>query len=103
MSLGIARSAISTQQVRFRGGLLKDENGELYREHVEGEPYYFGIPSPEIDQAWADLIYSSAIDLEGEEAMAVKNKTFEEPLGNMWRTGLDVFHALHCVVSTSII
>jgi hypothetical protein len=76
-------------------------NGTMYRDLEPGEPIYFGIPSPEIDQAWGDLLYSSGLDLEGEEANSVKNETFEEPLGNMWRTGLDLFHALHCVVSTA--
>jgi hypothetical protein len=73
-------------------------NGTMYRDLKPSDPLYFGIPSPEIDKAWANLLYSSAMDLEGEEANSIKNETFEEPLGDMWRTGLDVFHALHCVV-----
>jgi len=95
--LDIARAAIETHQVKFSGGLAFMPNGTMFRDIKPGEPIYFGVPSPEIDQAWGDLLYSSGLDLEGEEANSVKNETFEEPLGNMWRTGLDLFHALHCV------
>jgi len=95
--LDIARVAIETHHVKFSGGLMFMPNGTMYRDLRPGEPLYFGIPSPEIDKAWWNLLYSSALDLEGDDANTVKNETFEEPLGHMWRTGLDVFHALHCL------
>lgn len=64
-----------------------DSNGTMYRDYPHGAPIYFGPPSDDIDNAWDDLLYSSGIDLSGEEAESVKDITFEEPMGGLWRTG----------------
>lgn len=42
------------QQLRFNAKLTYDENHQLYR--PASSPDYVGIPSPEIDAAWADIL-----------------------------------------------
>lgn len=88
----------------------------MYRDY-EGEPVYVGPPSEEIDANWDALLKGSGLDLSGAEADSVKDWTFEEAQGGLWRTGygfpgaepklfcptsltmnrLDVFHQLHCL------
>lgn len=73
--------------MKFTGGVKFDENGTMYRDYPHGKPIYFGPPSDAIDDAWEDLLYSSGIDLGGKEAESVRDSTFEEPMGGLWRTG----------------
>ena len=107
----------------FTGELKLHKNKIIYRDY-EGDPVYFGPPSPEIDANWDALLKGSGLDLSGADADAVKDWTFEEPQGGLWRTEyglpkqlisipmssrgvwmsdsqemirLDVFHQLHCL------
>jgi hypothetical protein len=60
---------------------------------------YFGEPNDEIDHNWERLAYASGLDL-GEEEITeagLKETTWQEPQGGLWRTGLDAFHQLHCL------
>jgi hypothetical protein len=82
-----AKPAIEAKRVQFTGELKFHENGTMYRDWADGEPRYFGPPTPEIDKAWDDLLYASGIDLPEEEAESVKDFTWEEPMGGYWRTG----------------
>lgn len=54
--LPAAKAAIQLTKHRFTGGLYFDENGRVYRHMFKGQPQYVGIPSPAIDDAWAQLI-----------------------------------------------
>jgi len=92
-----AKAAIEGHKIRFTGELKFYENNTMYRDYPEGEPRYFGPPNPEIDNAWHELLYASAVDLPEEEAQTIKDFTWEEPQGGLYRTGLDVFHVLHCL------
>lgn len=67
----------------------------MYRENPG--PQYFGSPSDEIDKNWYDLLYARGVDLEEGEYRQAGFHTWEEPMGGLWRTGLDVFHQLHCL------
>ena len=58
----------------------------MYRDY-EGEPVYFGPSSAEIDANWDALLKGSGLDLSGAEAESVKDWTFEEAQGGLWRTG----------------
>ena len=58
----------------------------MYRDY-QGGPVYFGPPSAEIDANWFDLLKGSGLDLSGAEAESVKDWTFEEAQGGLWRTG----------------
>jgi hypothetical protein len=51
-----ARSSMELHQVRFRAGLIFDENGVLHRTFDPEQPQYVGSPSPAIDDAWDALI-----------------------------------------------
>lgn len=54
--LDLARSSIEVHQVRFRAGLVFDDNGVLHRTFDPDQPQYVGSPSPAIDEAWDTLI-----------------------------------------------
>ncbi|KAJ4147635.1 hypothetical protein LMH87_002147 [Akanthomyces muscarius] len=85
---------ISLEKIRFTGDLKVDPNGTVYREVVGRQ--YVGPPSPEIDDAWVDIIRGGGVDLVGVEAESVTHKTYRKP-GGWWLTGTHVFHQLHCL------
>lgn len=58
----------------------------MYREYPKSEPIYFGPPSPEIDMAWRELLYGAGVDHTGEEAANIKDITWKEPQGGLYRT-----------------
>lgn len=86
-----------------------------------GETLYVGKPSPEIDLAWKRLLNGTAcysdslatlsderltgthagsnIALEEKDAKGLIGHTYVTKTGK-YATGLDVFHQLHCLVST---
>ncbi|KAI8630470.1 hypothetical protein F5Y19DRAFT_474252 [Xylariaceae sp. FL1651] len=90
------RSMIGIKKVKFIGGLKFHENGTTYRYVEPGVTQYVGEPSEELDRAWRSLIRGQAIDLRGEEAEGVADKTYQKP-GGWYLTGPDAFHQLHCL------
>lgn len=46
----------TTKPVRFTAGLLYNQEKELYRPIYPNSPQYVGVPTPEMDEAWEDLI-----------------------------------------------
>lgn len=92
-----AKLATEVVRMPFSGELKRYDNGTLYRD-MPG-PQYFGEPNAEIDANWEELVYASGIDLNEHEISmtGLKDTTWEEPQGGLWRTGLDVFHQLHCL------
>ncbi|OKL61631.1 hypothetical protein UA08_03512 [Talaromyces atroroseus] len=70
--LEIAKREIpaTLKQIRFTGGLRYNESKQLYREIELGVPDYSGIPTPEIDAAWHDLISTTDVFLTEEEVKA---------------------------------
>ncbi|KAI2634102.1 hypothetical protein GGS26DRAFT_589945 [Hypomontagnella submonticulosa] len=98
--LEASKPFIEGKRVQFAGSVQFSENGTMYREYNPNEPLYAGYPNPEIDKAWNDLIYGAGIDLPTDMIGRLKDDTWEEingGEGGMWRTGLDVFHQLHCL------
>ncbi|KAJ6782264.1 hypothetical protein PWT90_11001 [Aphanocladium album] len=72
----------------------------MYRSYNPNEPLYVGYPTPDIDAAWQRLIYGAGMDLPSEMIGRLKDNTWEKihgGKGGMWRTGLHVFHQLHCL------
>jgi hypothetical protein len=52
-----AHPYIAYEERVFSGKLaFNKEIGKVYRDVNPSEPQYFGLPSPEIDNAWADLL-----------------------------------------------
>ncbi|KAK4626569.1 hypothetical protein CLAFUW4_05189 [Fulvia fulva] len=94
--LPAAKAAIQLTKHRFTGGLYFDENGRVYRHMFKGQPQYVGIPSPAIDDAWAQLIPGLYENLVGSEAAFVAGRTWQDPDGR-YMIGLEVMHTLHCV------
>ena len=61
--------AIEAKKMRFTGELKFHENNTMCRAWGEnGELRYFGPSTVEINDAWDDLLYASAVDLPEEEA-----------------------------------
>jgi hypothetical protein len=62
---GIAQREVPaiTKQIRFTGGLRYNESKQLYRQIEPGIPNYAGVPTPEIDAAWHEIISSMYIGL----------------------------------------
>ena len=54
--VGSIRSALEVQEIRFKGGLVFDDNGTITRTYNQPEIQYVGLPSKEIDDAWNFLI-----------------------------------------------
>ncbi|KAK6592618.1 hypothetical protein H4I96_11849 [Botrytis cinerea] len=90
------KNVLSEETVRFTGGLHFHKNGTLYRETIEGEPQYVGEPSPEIDSAWNQLLKGQYMNLVGDEATSMVERTWKDEHGN-YEVALDVMHTLHCV------
>ncbi|KAK4444363.1 hypothetical protein QBC34DRAFT_475069 [Podospora aff. communis PSN243] len=94
-----ARAIIEYHDVQFYGNGEFDENGTFTVKH-KSPIDYVGPPSPEVDQAWADLT--------GERDFLISEKEARELWGDEFRVhwhhrkkgysvGLDVFHTLHCL------
>ncbi|KAI1119893.1 hypothetical protein F5Y10DRAFT_259444 [Nemania abortiva] len=86
--------AIRLHKVKFTGDLKIDKNGTVYRDIVGTQ--YVGMPTPEMDDAWVDIIRGGGVDLVGEEAKSVAGKTYQKP-GGWHLSGTHVFHQLHCL------
>ncbi|KAJ5919450.1 hypothetical protein N7466_010393 [Penicillium verhagenii] len=53
----------------FSGKLaFSKENGKVYRDIDSSQPQYFGLPSPDIDNAWADILRGEFVRMTDEEA-----------------------------------
>ncbi|KAF3012432.1 hypothetical protein E8E14_011432 [Neopestalotiopsis sp. 37M] len=92
-----ARPFIETKLVKFTGSVAFYENGTMYRDYPKDQPQYVGDPNAEIDAAWDDLLWGSAVDLPGHLAGKMKDMTWKELDADLYRTGLEVFHQLHCL------
>ncbi|KAI1099047.1 hypothetical protein F4804DRAFT_345812 [Jackrogersella minutella] len=95
--LDAAKPHIQAKLIKFTGSPEFYENGTLYRSYPKDQPQYVGEPSPEIDKAWNMLLYGSVVDLSPELAGKMNSITWKELDGELYRTGLDVFHQLHCL------
>jgi len=93
---------IEYRDVQFYGNGQFDENGTFVVKH-KSPIDYVGPPSPEVDQAWADLT--------GERDFLISEYEARELWGDdmhlHWHhrkkgysIGLDVFHTLHCLVGS---
>ncbi|KAI1437623.1 hypothetical protein GGR50DRAFT_50158 [Xylaria sp. CBS 124048] len=60
-------------------------------------PKFLGQPRPEMDDAWHQLLSSTAIRLSAEELQLANNATSIEHQDGGYVAGLGVSHALHCV------
>ena len=102
-----AKGALNLHQVRFTSPLKVNENGTVYQEHHPDEPVYTG-DSPEVGQAWNELIYGRYITLRGSEVHWLNSDTgldhvegIDEhgsfiPKSGVYG-GIDMIHSLHCL------
>lgn len=68
----------------------------------ENTPRYTGIPNAEIDRSWHNLLAGMNFNTTLEDAPFLRNRTYNFPDGQHL-VGLEVYHALHCLVSLSSI
>ena len=98
--LDAAFAAIQLQSVNFTGGLFWDDNGVLVRNPLpSGGPEWVGPPNQATDRLWERVSDAAGVILPARDANMVKGLTKQLPDGR-YVTGLDVFHQLHCLVST---
>ncbi|EXJ58084.1 hypothetical protein A1O7_05508 [Cladophialophora yegresii CBS 114405] len=98
-----------TLQVQFSGGLKWDETSHLIREIDPTIPDYGGIPTPEIDAAWQELISTTDIFLTREEVDEIISNDgafarvpsnahlYTDPYTGLYQAVPAVFHNLHCL------
>ncbi|EXJ76121.1 uncharacterized protein A1O5_00629 [Cladophialophora psammophila CBS 110553] len=92
-----AKSTIATKRTKFSGTMKYTDGGHLYMDMSPENVRYFGEPSPEVDQAWAELIGPAMqFSMSREEADALAVKSYEHPKDGFLVTP-DVLHTLHCV------
>lgn len=113
--IGPAKQFIEVEQVHFTGGPAFHADGKLY---IPNPPKvnYVGQPSPEVDQAWEELIwgmplpslklhlttlgsYFSATEDEVKAQWPNNWEEFWDEMRGGYTVGVDMFHTLHCVVS----
>lgn len=67
---------------------------------LEQQNPYKGLPSPEIDAAWAELLKNSNIRISAAELRKINRTSIKLADGSGdYFGGLGVHHHLHCVVS----
>lgn len=99
------KAALRTVPGPNHGALSYNETTKLIdHHHTPGAPRYFGVPSPEIDAAWHDLVQGEFFSLTEEEArpyiehdLATGGKLIRMPQSGEYHMELGVFHSLHCV------
>ncbi|KAH6646655.1 hypothetical protein BKA67DRAFT_524403, partial [Truncatella angustata] len=60
-------------------------------------PKFLGLPRPEMDEAWHELLSATAIRLSSEELLLANNATSIEHKDGGYVGGLGISHSLHCV------
>ncbi|KAK2030364.1 hypothetical protein LX32DRAFT_328132 [Colletotrichum zoysiae] len=88
------KSQIQLTQQDFTGGVKLDKDGKFFTDH--DSQIYVAAPSPEVDNAWYELLTGLNIDLK-EPGKSLSEKTFQWPDSGLYFTGLEVFHSLHCL------
>jgi hypothetical protein len=93
-----SRPPIALTQHRFTGSPLFHANGTGYSNQPSP---YAGIPNPEIDKAWQDLIghrYFAITPLEAEQMFGSGFEQYKlQGYDFEYAAGVDVLHQLHCL------
>ncbi|KIW63986.1 hypothetical protein PV04_08946 [Phialophora macrospora] len=92
----LARSAIKVSQVKFTGGIKFYDNGTMYRDNGPG-PAYVGPPTPEMDDAWEQLIGTRYLAFTEDQKSSFSVRIDKGSADGLYRAGPDTFHSLHCV------
>ncbi|KAH8760345.1 hypothetical protein F5883DRAFT_425813, partial [Diaporthe sp. PMI_573] len=83
----------------FTGAPAIRSNGTVYVPHQDAAQYV-GVPSPEIDHAWEQLVGGRYFLITEDEAKATwgaEYKDYWSQARGGYVLGLDVFHTLHCL------
>ncbi|EED18587.1 conserved hypothetical protein [Talaromyces stipitatus ATCC 10500] len=104
------KPSIKLHQKRYTGAIRDLPNGTLYMAFNSSEPRYVGPPSPEIDDAWQNLLKGRYIHFTNDET-AWLNTDRDTPTGTLeqlpshghsisttgYYGGPDMLHSLHCI------
>ncbi|KAH8694220.1 hypothetical protein BGW36DRAFT_362038 [Talaromyces proteolyticus] len=75
-------------------------NGEEFIPSDSPSLKYVGDPSPDIDQAWEELIHSRYFYITEQEAADAWGEDYQkywDPKREGYVAGFDIFHTLHCI------
>ena len=81
--------AIDGLEIKYRPQIYTD---------FEKSPYA-GLPSPELDKAWQNLLSPIDIRVSAFELKRSNQTSISLPEGGGYMAWLGVFHELHCIVS----
>ncbi|KAH9904442.1 hypothetical protein F4778DRAFT_732459 [Xylariomycetidae sp. FL2044] len=93
--LGAIKPEIGLTQYSYSGGVQLNDDGEFMTDDSDKKKYV-GHPTPEVDQAWRDLMLGLNIDLDSAE-IGSSPDTFQWPESGLYFSGLEVYHSLHCL------
>ncbi|KAJ5766228.1 uncharacterized protein N7511_003844 [Penicillium nucicola] len=89
---------ISYEERVYTGRFWYNETiGQIYRDIDPSEPQYFGLPSPEMDAAWDDLLRGEFVDMTEAEAEPYDQDLNTDPKYHNYHFEPDMFHSLHCL------
>ncbi|EUC46487.1 hypothetical protein COCMIDRAFT_92693 [Bipolaris oryzae ATCC 44560] len=94
-----ARKAVQYEQQTYTGALTYDmDQRRVIRLH-DAKVEYFGLPSPEIEQAWEELLHASDEfpTMSKEEATPFLDDLTPQHKDGEYHFEPDVFHSLHCL------
>ncbi|KAK0387379.1 hypothetical protein NLU13_5691 [Sarocladium strictum] len=92
--LPLAKPEISLVKKPFTGGVELDHEGGFIIDH--GGSKYVGKPSKELDAAWEELLSGLNIEIAHQD-LDLSESTFRWPENGLYFSGLEVYHALHCL------
>ncbi|KAJ6168197.1 hypothetical protein N7497_001040 [Penicillium chrysogenum] len=105
--LDMAEPLLRFEKRRFTNVIRDDSNGNLYPSINPYELQYAGLPTPEIDKNWNELIGGRYFRLEASEVLLLNQDSKLPALTEMYSNeritkegfygGPDVLHSLHCL------
>ncbi|EKV04723.1 Dimethylamine methyltransferase MtbB1 [Penicillium digitatum] len=103
----MAEPLLRFEKRRFTNAIRDDSNGNLYSSINPYELQYAGLPTPEIDKNWNELIGGRYFRLEASEVLLLNQDSKLPALTEMYSNeritkegfygGPDVLHSLHCL------
>ncbi|KAF7591896.1 hypothetical protein BBP40_000943 [Aspergillus hancockii] len=96
--LPAVRPLVSYEERVFTGKFAyNEETGMIYREVDPSQPQYAGVPSPDIDASWEELLRGEFPVLTDEEAAPYTPDLLKIPNTGEYHFEFDMLHSLHCL------
>ncbi|MCJ1261976.1 hypothetical protein MMC22_001845 [Lobaria immixta] len=92
-----AKPVVALEQRIFDGAVYFNESSQMLEMETNPNlPQFVGPPSPEIDQAWYDMLRGRIFTITEQDALAFPGLTTLPNTGKYYME-LDMFHSLHCL------